>query len=162
MKRELVMILTMILCFTNQALSQKINEEKVLSDMLDSKIKYEESLIYELNAKKNENFKRKFTVKYPNGIVEIKRAYMENVKFIQNNSEHFVHFFQEKKWKDDGSRMAYNYIDPVLSNTEKFLTTKTEYYKIVEDYLLKNSNEFLPAFLYKIKPTEKINFKSED
>lgn len=62
MKRELVMILSMILCFTNQALSQKINEEKVLSDMLNSKIKYEESLVYQLNAKKNENFKLKFTV----------------------------------------------------------------------------------------------------
>lgn len=79
---------------------------------------------------------------------------MENVKFIQNNREHFVHFFQDKKWKDDGSPMAYNYIDPVLSNTEKFLTTKTAYYKIVEDYILTSNKQFLPAYLSEIKNTD--------
>ncbi len=154
MKRELVMLLSLILCFTNQALSQKINEEKVLSDMLNSKIKYEEFLSFELNAKKNETFKRKLTDKYPNGGVEIKRAYVDNVKIIQKNKELFSQYLKSKKWEDDGAPISYNYIDPILSNTEKFLTTKTAYYKIVEDYILTSNKQFLPAYLSEIKITD--------
>ncbi|MGV6945217.1 hypothetical protein [Sphingobacterium kyonggiense] len=155
MKKIVVLMTSILFCNISMVFAQMYDEEKILLDLLQSKIKYEEALKDQENAKKNANFMNKFKRKYPDGVDEIIKAYSKNIAYIKTNKKQFEDFFERKEWKDGQKAMPYNYIDPLLSTTYMYQTKKSEYYRIVDVFLLKENKEYLPKFLKDIEFSDK-------